>query len=316
MNTKFGILTHIPLPSSRERANLGDAIQSVSAQRLLPKTSIYLEREELSSYTDHRQRYLTLLNGWFMHQPEMFPPGAAILPLIISIHIDPSRRTLIMTDKAIKFFKTHQPIGCRDFYTRDMLQRYGIDAYFSGCLTLTLNREDFCDPKTKRQGIYIVDVKSLKFRYYFNRLLFPFFEWSRKKKQIISHKSRERGYDLDFSDYQRLNQEWIQRAERLLSGYATARLVITSRLHVALPCLAFGTPVLLVYGTPHDSRFSGLTESLNVISWQQALEGFRTGVWEINGKKTDWREIKNGTQYLKIREKLKAQVAQWIKEST
>merc|ERR1719453_2302129 len=36
-------------------------------------------------------------------------------------------------------------------------------------------------------------------------------------------------------------------AYRMLSKYAKARLVITSRLHVAMPSVALGTPVIFVY---------------------------------------------------------------------
>ena len=41
-----------------------------------------------------------------------------------------------------------------------------------------------------------------------------------------------------------VREQW-ETATRLLKQYSTAEMVYTSRLHVALPCLAFGTPVTL-----------------------------------------------------------------------
>ncbi|WP_264821067.1 polysaccharide pyruvyl transferase family protein [Acinetobacter schindleri] len=34
----------------------------------------------------------------------------------------------------------------------------------------------------------------------------------------------------------------------MLEKYSTAKLVITSRIHCALPCLAMGTPVIYING--------------------------------------------------------------------
>jgi exopolysaccharide biosynthesis predicted pyruvyltransferase EpsI len=38
----------------------------------------------------------------------------------------------------------------------------------------------------------------------------------------------------------------LRKAIQLLRTYATAKSVITTRLHCALPCLAIGTPVLFI----------------------------------------------------------------------
>lgn len=62
-------------------------------------------------------------------------------------------------------------------------------------------------------------------------------------------------------------------ADCLVKKYASASLVVTSRLHCALPCLAVETPVLFTSGerivenSSEDSagRFGGLLELLNII---------------------------------------------------
>ena len=54
----------------------------------------------------------------------------------------------------------------------------------------------------------------------------------------------------------------------LLNKYARAKLVITSRIHCALPCLAMGTPVIFINGFDSfvDScRFDGIIELFNRI---------------------------------------------------
>jgi hypothetical protein len=53
----------------------------------------------------------------------------------------------------------------------------------------------------------------------------------------------------------------LSYARELLRRYGSAKLVITSRLHCALPCLALGTPVVLLRpGVEQDPRFHGLRE--------------------------------------------------------
>jgi polysaccharide pyruvyl transferase WcaK-like protein len=73
-------------------------------------------------------------------------------------------------------------------------------------------------------------------------------------------------------------EQRFQRAEALLERYARARLVITSRLHGALPCLALGTPVIFVHRDLDSPRFSGLLDYLRAYS----VEEFKHKVKEID----------------------------------
>jgi hypothetical protein len=56
----------------------------------------------------------------------------------------------------------------------------------------------------------------------------------------------------------------MNTAADLLERYASAHLVITSRLHCALPCLAFGTPVLFIPPRHDLKRFEGIAELLTI----------------------------------------------------
>ena len=119
------------------------------------------------------------------------------------------------------------PVGTRDPLTSERLAREGIAAEMVGCATLTLPRYE-----GPRRGVVSVDFDGpgVRLRHEVPRTL-------------------------------TLAEQW-DLAARLLDRYRTSEAVYTSRLHVALPCLAFGTPVWIarpgVRGFP--GRFSLLAE--------------------------------------------------------
>lgn len=104
------------------------------------------------------------------------------------------------------------PIGVRDPWTVARLQEAGLqNVRLIGCPTMTLA------PYTgSRSGQYAVDAEG---------------PGDRSSHEDYSHLSVREQWDLALS---------------LLDRYRTAELVTTNRLHVALPCLAFGTPVHFV----------------------------------------------------------------------
>ena len=57
--------------------------------------------------------------------------------------------------------------------------------------------------------------------------------------------------------------------------------MITSRLHIALPALAFGTPVLFVNDNLNDVRFRGLIKFLNAYT----INEFKNTIEEIDLEK-------------------------------
>ena len=65
-----------------------------------------------------------------------------------------------------------------------------------------------------------------------------------------------------------INLTHIERfkfARKLLNKYAKAQLIITTRIHGALPCLALNTPVILINKKFDYERYIGLYELLNTI---------------------------------------------------
>ena len=54
-------------------------------------------------------------------------------------------------------------------------------------------------------------------------------------------------------------------AKKLLNRYARAKLVVSTRIHGALPCLAVRTPVIFIKNKFDFNRFPGLYELLNTV---------------------------------------------------
>ena len=233
-------------------SNLGDDVQTIAQMQFIPKGSdiIILDRENINK---ENRKCNVIMNGWWMHNDKNFPPHCNVNPLYIAFHIE---KTGLVSPEAIKHYKQHEPIGCRDLHTMTLLKNKGVDAYFSGCLTLTL-KNPF--PYPKRDKIYIVDAHlSSKVIYPWgsNHLLQKLIpKYVRDQAEYIEHEIPE---GLDQNDmYAR--QKYVQ--ENLLNKYAQARLVITSRLHCALPCVAYNTPVIVLFSGLHtDNRYGGLKD--------------------------------------------------------
>lgn len=223
--------------------NIGDDIQTLAAINFLKKKGIteysFIDREKLSDYDG--EPVTLIMNGWYMHNINKFPPCDKITPVFISVHINNER--LIMNN--INYFKKYEPIGCRDEATVKLFKKHGIDAYFTGCLTLL-----FDDVKEKTGGKYLVDVNT-KCNY------IPNIEFDTLKYhdfQIIEH---------DINSNININER-LTMAEDLLNKYRKAEKVITTRLHCILPCRAFNTDAVFIHKKYNDDpRFSGLKTIIN-----------------------------------------------------
>ena len=81
--------------------------------------------------------------------------------------------------------------------------------------------------------------------------------------------------------------------------YSRAKLIITTRIHGALPCLALNTPVILINSLYDYKRYPGLYELLNTvgINSENTFE-IKVNI-DINGY------IYNSKKYLKYSNELK-----------
>ena len=85
---KFGLLDYnYGIRQYRIETNFGDEIQSIAASYFLPKIDYFIDRELISSnHFDKNEKIKIIMNGWWMHDSNQWPPAQNIEPLLISIH--------------------------------------------------------------------------------------------------------------------------------------------------------------------------------------------------------------------------------------
>lgn len=281
--------------------NIGDYIQAVAAEQFFDQIDTYIERERLDEYQGEPIRMI--MNGWFMHEPKHWPPAKNINPLFVAFHINSLAKDRLLAPESINYLKKYEPIGCRDLGTVDLLKSKGIDAYFSACLTLTLGYKYKTDKNSGK--CYFVDpfyiLHSNDYATIIRNLIeLPFCFSSVKKiqkkmgksssfKDLLALVSFYREYKKLFDKKLLLEAEYIchenanfhtqfptdedklNYAKTLVKKYAEASLVITSRIHCALPCLGLETPVIYVQNKQQaetsSCRLHGLIEFFNIIDW-------------------------------------------------
>jgi len=247
---KYGLLiTHTD--------NIGDEIQSLAVRRLLPRVDRYIDRDKVNYvFAPDAERILAILNGWWCHNPENWPPSRSIVPLLLSFHLSPFRSPslglipieIFLSEPAIRYLKHFGPVGARDLGTLEVLQKAGIDSYFSACITLTLERPDV---QKDNDLIVLNDVPEAVAR----------LVSARTGKRVVQ--TTHAGYGNNSLD------ERFAQANRLLELYAKASCVVTTRLHCALPCAAMGTSVLLLDTATDRKRFAGLIDFVHHFSLEQ-----------------------------------------------
>jgi hypothetical protein len=286
---------------SQSTINIGDDIQTIAAKRFLPSNAVPIDREFISEF-NYTSPVKSVLSGWFMHlkggywelpipPPEKsWPPSSIIDPFFISIHLTGQFQSTVFSEENIEYLKKHGPIGARDFYTLELLQERNIPCYFSGCLTLTLE-----NPYKERNNIiYLVDLDEETIRYIRSKVSSPVVVMTHGKPLLHFLCSEHR----------------IKYAEYILDLYRKAKCVVTTRLHAAMPCLAFKTPVLMLVpdNDGFEPRFSGLVEHTAHCSKTKLQNG------EFNYDFDNPPE--NPNTYLPIRENLIKIMTEWVQKKS
>lgn len=154
---KFGFLSTSPTKEQVSK-NLGDYVQSIAAAQYYPHIDTTVHREHISDchlYNDGEIK--VIMNSWWMWQSQNWPPSKSIIPLPVSMHISSICADTLLSGDGLEWFKKNEPIGCRDMHTLRLLESKGVRAYYSGCLTLTLNKTYNPVPDNQRDGICFVD---------------------------------------------------------------------------------------------------------------------------------------------------------------
>lgn len=260
----FNYFLHNPLYDGF--CNLGDYIQTIATRVALshlyqtPKLS-YWDRDSLSFFRSIDQdRIICIMQGWFSHSFG-FLPNEKILPIWLGTHFDEVTQRFLKQVLVANPNYFQKGVGCRDLYTLEFCKNFHIPAYFSRCLTLTLpNRGESKDAKK----VFFVDMPE---------------DWESYFPKSIT------------KDAVRIKQRWVKcaedhwslslkRAENLLFKYQKeAKLVVTTALHCAAPCLAMGIPVILIKedsleNTKRFSALEGIITSYNLFDLQSGNVNF------------------------------------------
>ena len=276
---KYGLIVHF------KTRNIGDDIQCYVMEKFLPRVDYLIDREHLDSfYTSTGEQVAAFLGGWYLQSPLNWPPSPFLKLFPTSIHFTNKggKVMFILKDYGATWLKQIAPIGCRDEGTAELLKSFGIKAYVSGCFTLAI--EPFADVE-KHEKIVLVDC---------SKEVFDFVKANTKKKivvashryaidklspEVVAFAEEHDAKDVIATSHEPAQPDephelvyhkgsWSYRRalmEGLLRFYQGASLVVTKRLHVALPCLAMGTPVLMINGEDKSMhyKFSTYTPYVN-----------------------------------------------------
>ena len=290
---EYGLITY------KETENIGDDIQSYVAMRFLPEINYYIEREKLDLFLPkEKKQIITIMNGWYLHSKINFPISPYIHPIYISTHFSAYTsggiKTEYLNEYSTKELNKYGPIGCRDSSTLNLLEKKGIDSYFSGCMTLTIK----ADENIKKENyICLVDIEANAEKYICENL--------GDSKTII-----KRTHTLNKDENSKLS--WEQRfknVKELLDTYQASDLVITSRLHCALPCLALGTKVILLYDENKEYTKDRLSDYAKILIHMSTNEFLENGINIINNG------IENPSDYKKIRQNIEKNLEELIKNA-
>lgn len=224
-----------------DRMNLGDDIQLLSIENLYNQMGIDYNEVKRINY-----RELGTYDGEYVILPISFPMlsytrkqyvtkfSPKIIPVFLGVCI--LKETFSIEE--IAYLKKWEPIGCRDLYTLNNMRKYGIESYLNGCMTLSFPRRN---KNIEGSVIYAVDI-------------------SDNLKKIIPQEIRSEAKFVSqtfyLSDIGKSTPE--EFARKMYQKYIdTGKLIITTRLHAALPCIAAGIPTIFLK-EEYSYRFAGV----------------------------------------------------------
>lgn len=226
--------------------NIGDDMQSLASELHLDRVDRFIDRDQLASL-QLDEPHACILGSWFTRGDLTKTPPAALRPILFGFCAGLPNH---MEGAWLDYLRQHAPVGARDLATVEWLQRHGVQAYWSGCVTLFAGRRLNLPPSRHRSGILLVDIDEATEQQWLSD------EISSRAERITNHISTERASDPA-----------TRRASLILlmNRLAHAEAVVTQRLHIALPCVGLGTPVY-VLPDPRigfaEARFSGFDSFL------------------------------------------------------
>jgi Polysaccharide pyruvyl transferase len=244
--------------------NLGDDLQALAAATISPHVSSLIDRERIG-WRQVAEPHVFVMNFWFMSKGYRWAPHETILPIFHGFCIG---RDEVLKYRWVDYLRRHQPIGCRDEHSVELLRAKGIEAFWTGCITLFLGRYVEPVPREKRKGILFVDVPP-------------------EAEALIPDDIKNRAERLTNNCPPSIRDDPLARWARIAAitdRLRHAELVVTRRLHTVLPCVGFQTPFVLTMSNQWKDlrRFSG---------YQDFMPRLTYGPGE-SGAHIAWNEIK------------------------
>lgn len=207
--------------------NIGDNMQIMAVDNLytymgIPNKDVV--RIDFSQMDVYEGEDVILPINWYFHKFFKYGKKNVFSDKIYPIFLGASFVSNIFSDEEVAFLRRHEPIGCRDEWTYNNLKAYGIEAYLNGCMTSLFPRRE--ENVEKQKKVFCVDVPQELLQYMPDDI--------KENAEFVTHV-----FDGKVEDIQQFTYDIYERYKR------EAKLVITSRLHCASPCLAAGIPVVL-----------------------------------------------------------------------
>lgn len=245
--------------------NIGDDLQLVAIENLYKYMGIAegdIVRIPFSQLVTYDGEYVVLpiafpLYG-YSHDMYITMFSNKIIPVFLALSIMSGN----LTDDEVVYLRRFEPIGCRDYHTMKLMQENNIMAYLNGCMTATLPRIS----NLKGEKVYFVDVPARYYQHIPEEIA---------KDAIVLSNVLDDCVDPE------------QEVKNRLKQYAeNARLVVTTRLHVAMPCTAIGIPVVFMKDR-YSFRFPFISRYIHV--WEK--EEFNNIDW--NPKPVEYEDMKH-----------------------
>ena len=251
--------------------NMGDSIISLAIENVLDIVGAdKKEAIEIPLYGNHNvsEECLLPVCGHFGRQYDMdFLNHPKLHPIFLGFGI----KDEFLMESEIKYLRRYEPILCRDEFTKEVLKKYGIEAYLFGCITLLLPERG---EGTQANKIFFVDVKD-KYKKFIPQIML---------KDSVFTSQNVKYAVVDEEDW---NNESNYAKDRLRKYAEEARLVVTSKLHCMCPCVAMGVPVIAL-GENFSYRYGFIDAFVDSYN-QDTIEKFN---WNVKKSEVLKRSIK------------------------
>jgi hypothetical protein len=237
-------------------------MQSLAVLSHLAAVDTFVDRDRMADFRS-REETLVVFNSWFMQGEDFRIPVPNIKPIW---HGFCAGRTELLSGEWGDYLRRAMPVGCRDMDSCRLLQSAGIEAHFTACLTLFLGRA-MARPAGAASGVVFIDVPP-------------------GAEQHIPASVVEKATRLTTFPGEHAMRDTLARwanVGRLVQILANADLVVTRRLHAALPAASFGVPVVAIPDPAHAAarfRYSGIDQIIPTVYLDDAATGLPRLNWD------------------------------------